>query len=113
MFRALLLFWGCENAALARTVTRAQSLQTATDLRRAAIANPRNIAHFLNTNLRFPAVLDIKWRLLFKISHTPLYRLQKCFILLSGRTDLFSNAVTSKDCASGHQGLTSDLIGSS
>ena len=40
MFRALLLFWGCENAALARTVTRAQSLQTATDLRRAAIANP-------------------------------------------------------------------------
>ncbi len=40
MFRALLLFWGCENAALVRTVTRAQSLQTATDLRRAAIANP-------------------------------------------------------------------------
>jgi len=25
----------------------------------------------------------------------------------------FSNAATSKDCASGHQGLTSDLIGSS
>jgi len=47
----------------------------------------RRIAHFLNTTGRFPANLGIKWRMLFKISHTPLYRLQNCFILLSGRTD--------------------------
>jgi len=47
----------------------------------------RRNAHFLNTTCRFPANLGIKWRLLFKISHTPLYRLQNCFILLSGRTD--------------------------